>query len=628
MDEVKAVIEKIHPIVAGLQAVQKLSAGLTLPIQIILGLLGLSVALWSAAKWSMSALDVQHAMNGALPVNLETTDSAYKGVVAYLLADLADELPAATSNKVTPLSIELSDALGRPLGGKKPEGKPPESKAERPASMPQEQSLGVALQLARTLGNPDPNVDPNGLLGSLHLEVSGDPPTYEQVIIGSYGSDAFIRVPAVSLNGFSLRHGDKLFPEGALTLRSLLERNESLLLDLSIAIYLAPRFAQYDEQRLKDEQPLANLVVMQSYFITQDGMIVIRKAHAKNQFGYYHEQFPSYFSFTQRPYFWKAISQDRSGNSYKAYRTEPYIDMGGNGVVVTYAQRVDLPGGRLGVFCLDAQVPEYESKLKSRVSILGDQVESFEWTIGVDNTKIVPNGFEWFDKDISEAKSQVALLGAIARQTPDQSLSNTETDTFVRFTVPLDSREKDANGLKRATRVLPVQVNFSRIHRQKILSIVGVALGASLFFVSIFNILQDYLLLRHRMALTLANISRVMAKASTPFARFNERNEFEDANASFLEISGYDNIEDLKETRGGGRRTFRSMLTPESQASYDKVLDASSRGDDTDEYDVILIRKDGTRIKVTAHGERIPFPKGWRRELPHRFGVLLKWGAA
>src|SRR5258707_2644083 len=133
------------------------------------------------------------------------------------------------------------------------------------------------------------------------------------------------------------------------------------------------------------------------------------------------------------------------------------------------------------------------------------------------------------------------------------------------------------------------------------------------------TILYDYKLLHGEMNSVLRKMSRVMSDAADPLAGIDDKNQFVYANSSFLKLLDYPNVDQPKS------KPFRALVTHETQQTYDDVLSKSGKGEETREYEIDVLTRQNAVVHVAAHGERIPYPTFWRRGLPHRFGVFLRW---
>ncbi|HSK70733.1 MAG TPA: hypothetical protein VK892_03490, partial [Pyrinomonadaceae bacterium] len=120
-------------------------------------------------------------------------------------------------------------------------------------------------------------------------------------------------------------------------------------------------------------------------------------------------------------------------------------------------------------------------------------------------------------------------------------------------------------------------------------------------------------------------IDRVMTEAESPYVRLNSENEFEVVNDSFVKLLGYQNEPDLKETGSGTRRTFESILTPDSIRTYSEILKQSIQETFTDKYSIDMFKKNGEKIRAVVHGERIVFPTFRRKKYPPRFGIVIDY---
>ena len=264
---------------------------------------------------------------------------------------------------------------------------------------------------------------------------------------------------------------------------------------------------------------------------------------------------------------------------------------------------------------------EIEKHLKS----LGAKVSDFYWSEnkGIEPGKDgpVPPEFSWFDVQLNksrEARSQV--LGTIATEPNKPSLtpSQDKTGGVVRFTVPVASGEY-GDGIKK-TRLLWVEFDSASILKTLTRNLVLFTVGIVLVIAVTWRVFRDYTVLKREMSNVLKKMSKVMRDASTPFAWLNEKNEFVEVNNSMLAVLEYENIEELKRHSP----TFRGLITAPTQRTYDDILASSAARHETGEYEIDVVTNKGKVLHVLAHGERIPYPTLWRREIPHRFGIFVK----
>ena len=425
-------------------------------------------------------------------------------------------------------------------------------------------------------------------------------------------------VPATSLRRQTLNEAP-LVPSVPSQLVAALEYNPEILFDLHLVSEIEPIMRRLDHASGE------RLTVVQMYFITESGTFLIRAPGVKDQGQYYGKDFLPYNQYMDRPYFWGAVDIKQKRLTPFDYGTKPYLDLGGNGFVVTFSKKFDLPNQRVGVLCVDAKLPDYiTNEIQNHLKSLGARVSDFYWSekgIEPGEAGPLPKEFAWFDTQINksrEARSEV--LGSIVTEPTKVSLtdSNSETDGVVRFTVPVTSHE-DGEG-NRKTRLLWVEFNSADILQALTRNLILFTAGIILVIAVAWSLFWDYTVLKREVSKVLKNISKVMRDAPTPFVWLDEKNEFIDANNSMLALLGYKNIQGLRRDFP----QFRGLITAQTQMTYDDILKKSAAGQETGEYEIDVITKDGKVMHTRAHGERIPYPTLWRRGLPHRFGIFVE----
>lgn len=585
-----------------LQLIHKLLRTLSPFIQILMALIGLGIAGYYGSKLTDRFNNSQENVARALEARLVTTAYAHRGVTAFLLADIDKTL--STMNGYGPELEKVFNEVSKAIS-KSP----------------------------KDLENFDPkNAD------SLHLMVNVDSastseseldliPNWKKAITNSEQDmdTMFLMVPAISLRRVNpvydsktkTNHVNLVYePLRSKNLTEVLKYNPEVAFDLMIASDIKSCFMNLNQILAQSLDPV------QTYFISESGVILLQKSFAKSKF--YSRKFPRYTLFMDRTYFWGAIDpqpgEKNRDNAPFDYQTDPYIDLGGNGVVKTYSKKVELPNHRVGVICVDVHLPEGSvNEIKHRLNVLGANVQDFHWETrpGTYGNKVeeIPPGFGWVENRLkAQYDEQSRLLGAIAFESDYDS----QKKEVIRFTVPVGSDEFDE---KRITHLLLVSFDFARIRRSILLDSLGFLFGIGLLVLVTWNVFYDYNKLKREMNKVLENMSQVMYEAATPFVWLNEKNQFHKVNLSFLEVVGCKNDKELKEHAP----TFRDLVTGETQPQYDEILAQSAKGEKTGQYEIDIIKKNGEVKHIVAHGERIPYPTFWRRGLPHRFGVILSW---
>jgi hypothetical protein len=583
VSSVKASASGLNPYLKLLNLALTLLRRLSPGIQIALALLGLIIAVYYANRLSHRLIDGQEVVTKALNANLETTAHPHKGIAAFLLSGIDKELPPDQQ-------IQVGERLRSNLTNI-------------------ETKLQKLTDEAKTF-----NADQ--ALSSLQLEVTNpkSAAAWQKAIIAKDSPDKFLMVPAISLR----RQGLTEPPLNNEELGTVLKQNPEVLFDLEVASKLEPDFRSLDEQA-----SIQSLQVVQTYFITESGVIRLHASNVGDQTGYYRDQFSAQTLFMDRPYFWGAVHGASQANAYGPFdfRTEPYIDLGGNGLVETYSRKLQLPNNRAAVICLDVKLPRSSIELmKKRLTTLGAVFGDFYWTVDQVNAEGIPDDFTWFVEDVKASnnrKEQSRFVGGVAMENEQPQPTSATQPDVLRFTVPLESSQ-GSNNLRR-TRLLWVRVDFAANRTSLTRDLIMFLVGTIMVVLLSWTMFLEYNVLGREMTGVLKKMTKVMHEASTPFAWLDDKNSFVDVNQAFLRILEYKNIEDLKHERA----TFRSLISAESQPDYDKVLEKSRSGRETGKYTVKMVTGKRRILHVVVHGERVPYPTFLKRSLPHRFGVFL-----
>lgn len=572
------------------------------PVQLLLAAGGLAVALYYGNELRLSLLSAHHSVAAALTAKLEPTRSTDQGISAFLLSGVRGNW-----SKPEYLYIPELNSILQSIDAKVQEVAAG-AKFEEAGRMNSRDARGASSSYVRSL------IDKH----QLKVMRSGTRPAEEtwQTAIVSLREGSFILVPAMSLRRKTLDES----PLGAdakddqSRLVEVLEHNPEVLFDLDLVSELEPIMRRLDGTSGE------RLAVIQTYFITESGVFLIRASGVNRQGDYYQKQFQPYTQFMDRPYFWGAVELKQHKFAPFDYVTKPYLDLGGNGFVVTYSKKFSLPNGRSGVLCVDAKLPpEVTDEVEKHIESLGATVSDFYWStdknvIEPGKDGLPPPEFSWFERQVRESESQEALskvLGNIATEPP-------KGDGVVRFTVPVSSFEPK-DGVKR-TRLLWVEFDPAHVLQRLTKNLVLFTAGIILVIAVTVNLIWDYAVLKREMSNVLDKMAKVMHDASTPFVWLDEKNEFRKVNRSMLALLGHRNIESLRRQTS----TFKGLVTDETQQTYEEILKVSGKGRETGEYKISVITKEGAVLNVLAHGERIPFPTWWRRGLPHRFGIFVE----
>jgi PAS domain-containing protein len=559
-----------------IQLLQRVLRKLSPILQVLLALISLTVAIVYGIKLRDRLINSQESMANTLQARLEPTLHPHQEVSAFVLSGL----------EVTPSdNKDYSEALTSLFNR-------------------------IVTRINETIEDPKFS-DVNKVFEFFKPEVTGSAPSWYQMVTSTKDQNGFLLIPG---NSFRNR-----VPENAqLTqenLKDFLKSNRDVISDLTVISNIAPLLKELDGM------PVQSLPIVQQYLISESGVVFIREAMVEDNIGYYTGQFSPATLFMDRPYFREAVRNPLKYGPFN-YRSEPYIDSGGNGVVLTYSRKVDLANHRMGIICVDVKVPGAVDVITKRLTELGADVGEFYWVTDKGIEGKLPGDFGWVEAQLygQDKKQQSKFLGAIAVESDYASTQKTKDSSgLIKLTIPIESVALDKGARK--TKLLWARINFNRNRQALTHDLIWLSAGIILLVVVSSNIFHDYTVLRREMSSVLKKMSKVMYEASTPFAWLNEKNEFLKVNKSFLKLLGYSNEEDLK----SHSPTFRGLITAATQPTYDAILLQSAAGSETGKYEIDMVTKKGGILHVVVHGERIPYPTFWRRRLPHRFGVFLEW---
>lgn len=574
------IVAAIRVLTKDLPTVAELLRRVAPPVQIAVAVAGLVITVYEGNHLRRHLDRLQVRTAAVLEAKMVHTRDQHKGLAAYLLSQ--PRLPEAAT---LPLPKDVEQSLDR-------------------------------IEAAVASSPPPPSVEE--LIRTLNLKIyradGADIGSHRTAITGGDAA-SFLFLPAIAL----ARESGQYPPLTHDQLPIVLTHNPDHLSDLHLARRVTPEFARWKPSILYGK------AIKQIYFISQSNILIIRTLGIKDQRGFYSGQFDTHHNFTDRPYFWKAID----GTAVEPierfnYESEPYIDLGGHGLIRTYSKRLELPNGRFGILALDVEaLPEKTliRQIEERVRVLGGTMGQFEWTTGTGLAPrtTLPDDFSWFAETLDTGEvPEATFLGKIAFARDHQKSGN--TDSLLRYTLPLSSTYSN-NAKQRTTTLLWIRFDLEKWQKGQLRHILLFSLGALLFLGVGYNVVQDYRILQNQTKELWESMARVMEEAETPFVRLDDDNEWVSANLRFLELVGYKNLDELKRNHS----TFRSLLVHRSQHTYDEVLQRSLKGNPTSAYELTVIRRDGSETAVRVHGERAPFPSLWRRRRhPHRFGVILK----
>lgn len=548
-------------------------------LQICLALAALIVAIWFGDEWLTAQSHLSSLLVSIMGAKTEIVAQPYTGLETYLLSNFGH------ANTQMPIPGEVQAAIA----------KFQENLAEAGRSSPV------------TIVSPGP-----GPIVSAH----------DQYLTLPDSAEAFMFVPGLLV---PRPHSSK--PTLSTDeVRRFVASSQQLAYDIRVAAKMLPRLPIFDGLDIDGKG------VVQSYFMTETGVLLIRESGTNEQGQYYSGFLPAHRFHPERAYFWPTVEHPVLANQFDSV-SEAYVDSAGNGPIRTYCKRItEAPAS---VLCLDTTLRDDSAltSLSRRVEVLGGKSYEVECSVSDGGQscgfkRSIPpdhsSSIQWLTAAIVKAKAEKRLSDVFGKIVTPPCDGSTCASENIEFAVPLES---NLEGGLRKVYLLWASVNLKQVRDRNGKHAIIAASAFSTCVLLVLFVGIDYRLKVKQQRELLKNVSRVMEDSCTPFAWTDERNRFVRVNKSFLKTLGYENFEDLV---GPERtRTFREILTPPSRQAYDNILMKSQEGKETDPYEVDFFKNGETRIvHATVHGERVPFPGLSLIALPHRFGILVRWEEA
>lgn len=383
--------------------------------------------------------------------------------------------------------------------------------------------------------------------------------------------------------------------------------------DIAVSSRIARQLCSLKGEFLLDRNKAYQIV--QSYFLTSRG--VARICEDVTQ-----PQFDSTTFFPNRPYFWPTIvNEKRLGKDPVVdiepyfHVTEPYLDLGGNGVIISLCTALSQMHG--AIVCMDVKTgTALEEAVERNLDDFGISFKTvdcyFDTPVRCENTSppVVWDMFgNVYTEEAGRLQKSIQALGADRRAKVFGQLFTfgpPDRNGRVVFTVPRDVGSRKIGlylaklELGRANSLLWVQLGFG------LLMLAFVLLG-----------LVNYLLRVDEANEAFISVDRAMESAPCPYCRLGGDDKFVDVNQCFIEEIGYP-LDELK------RRTFNSLLADqESRETYKTITrQRTERRTDIEPYSVRLRTADDQELEVEIHGGFVPVSLRIMRRIPQTFGII------
>jgi PAS domain-containing protein len=561
-------------------------------------LLLLAGAALQYSYWSRSN-QYEAVMERTLQARLEETPQRYKGLEAFILSSFS-----------TNVEKPLSESVLSPKFVAEYEGF--------------EDALDTCL---RTLPDPAESVKTLSYGGGEDddtLITDGDPRSYLFFPVHILRAQ-FSQAEYKQLSGDDSQKATDL-------IRKKVAEDGQLTVDVALSQCAIPWLDKFTRNPFTSNEDTAlSVTPTQAYFITKSGLmrIVSRKKLEFNS------QFPATLFFPGRPYFWAAFDQtiDSDTQKFDQHLTErigqlfsvsqPYLDLGGNGIVVTACEALRRNGMPDSALCLDLPLKEQnlERYVEGNVSAVGGTVATVDCTgedcVGHAQNSADPKLVADLSNYIVTKKDQ-GSLGEVYGNI-EVINENVESPGLLEVSVPVSPRIPGANGNAKANFVV---FRLDLGHFGRTTAWLGAASGAC-FGIAVLLLgfsLAEFVGREIELREAFEKVAEVMYHSPTPYSRLGADDKIQNANLAFCELLGRDATDD--EIQRLKKVTFRTLCAPESLAMYDEIQKKRTNHEPVDPYPLTLVAKGGKRL-VMIYSAAVPSAIPDQTGLPETFGVAL-----
>lgn len=483
---------------------------------------------------------------------------------------------------------------------------------------------------------------PKVLEGSLKVEPPDARLITEKFITNTTG-DGFLFIPGM-LVGISNASNENILKEAT-------QDESQLKADIVVSREIAGNLKDFlSTQVIKvSETSKEHLVIadtpVQSYFLSATGVIHLHEANVADVKGYYSHNFTPTTFFPDRPYFWDTFKDKSTIGQIKATgpytvsgifkKTKPYVDLGGNGIVVTLSRGIERDGMEAALLLDFSLGDEAKTFIKKKIEQLGGTAKETSWVVTRNHENPQHYNVEPLGGDALTDQQREAVRAHIKVNNAKLStifgnlyvLDDLTKRGTVVFTVPVGpptSREGLKPGQAAGT-LLYCELDMGRFQRLISIKAALIALSFAGFVFFIILLVREYARRLDEQEKALQSVGRIMSQAPVAYCRLNERDQFIAMNKAFAELLGYEDLLRAEESLIN-KQTFEGLLADEkSHKEYDRIREERRNRKDTEPYSVRLRGEEGI-VEVQVHGASIPMPKSHRKATPQTFGILLEEG--
>jgi hypothetical protein len=427
--------------------------------------------------------------------------------------------------------------------------------------------------------------------------------------------------------------------------------------------------------------PGIEIIPAQVYYITENGLnrIVSRDG---NDATFYRNQFRAGTVFASRPYYSGAFKSLKSApvplldDDHQTltgklqdyfYVSDPYLDIGGNGVVVTLARAVKYQGHGEGAICFDLRLNE-DQALGKKLTDLLDKLEGTHNKVKCTSTAdgapscvaddqadarlaVGVTDLERMLKEAQDIGNGSDVLGGFAFVGPKNDDSKSLWSSFqvplsrilhandeIHFMVPLEP-PKVTNPKLQETQLTFLAVTLNIGHYLQHTAALGylslLLLGVSIMIVIVAwagdafkkvelqrqtAFLQEERKLLHA---ALDNVSGVMLESPTPYVRLDANDNIINGNASLAGFLGFPETMETVEKELKGTRFEDWIWGSDSITTYHRVQDSRRKGEPVKPYALRFRTGDHSDAHAWVFSSVVPATQATKDSLPETFGILV-----
>jgi PAS domain-containing protein len=378
-----------------------------------------------------------------------------------------------------------------------------------------------------------------------------------------------------------------------------------------------------------DQLPIVPRPV-QSYFVTRSGVIRIHENNYDNQKEYYERQFDPTTFFPSRPYFWPAtlvlsIPKEQLTCPVRLldyfHNTRPYVDLGGNGVVVTLCTHVRYK--HEAVLCFDFSLgPRIRQRIK-------EKIERFGGFAAVGRCNVL--NYQVRCEDLSEERRNLLENAIYTVNSPRAQVSemfgkvrvlyHDRSKGLVKFSVPVGVPSTYGSA-GRSAELLYGEIDLAKLRAKNTLKMLLIVNSfiATISFLGL--LIADFGKKYEEQEKAFDRVREMMESAPVAYSRLDEKDRFVDVNDALIHLFGFDSVAEGRKSLVGQR--FADWLADDvSQNLYADITEKRKKGQGIGPYVVKLWRagrKESQSVKVYA--APVPGPRSSPKDAPQTFGIL------